>query len=274
MLVAVCFFGLTRSLRHTLPSIRRNIFAPLAQAGFSYDVFLHTYNLTQLTNRRAREFDCELDPEEWRLLEPLRYIIDNQKEFDAAHHETAQRLKLYGDAWRDDYVSFHNLLRQLNSLKRVTELWQGGAYDVILYLRPDLDYHDSLDVALIQSLGQRRDEGIIVTAEWQQWRGLNDRFAYCTPSAAQRYGNRMDECEGFCTADGAEGQKLHSERLLAYAMRNVQLEFTSSRATRVRANGRRRKENFRPERSRAKRTKKVISINANNASATSISCLP
>ena len=41
--VAICFFGLTRSLKHTIDSINTNIFQPLKNSNIEYDVFLHTY---------------------------------------------------------------------------------------------------------------------------------------------------------------------------------------------------------------------------------------
>ena len=46
--VAVCFYGLTRSLRWTLPSIRRRLFEVLRQEGMEVDVFVHTYHLLEV----------------------------------------------------------------------------------------------------------------------------------------------------------------------------------------------------------------------------------
>ena len=44
--IAVCFFGLTRSLKHTIDSIKKNIFHPLQKNNINYDIYLHTYILT------------------------------------------------------------------------------------------------------------------------------------------------------------------------------------------------------------------------------------
>lgn len=46
--VAVCFFGLTRSLRWTLPSVEKRLFDVLRQEGHTYDVFLHTYDVMEV----------------------------------------------------------------------------------------------------------------------------------------------------------------------------------------------------------------------------------
>jgi hypothetical protein len=55
MRVAICFFGLTRSLTWTVDSIRDHILGPLTDKGVSYDLFLHTYRLNTLENPRANE---------------------------------------------------------------------------------------------------------------------------------------------------------------------------------------------------------------------------
>lgn len=79
--VALCFFGLTRSLNHTLPSIQENMIGKLKEEGYEVDVFLHTYNdVTHLTNGRTGE-DDDLDTEQWHMLEPYDYSLTSQDEF-------------------------------------------------------------------------------------------------------------------------------------------------------------------------------------------------
>jgi len=46
--VAVCFFGLTRSLRWTLPSLQRRLLGALEEAGMEVDVFVHTFSLEEV----------------------------------------------------------------------------------------------------------------------------------------------------------------------------------------------------------------------------------
>lgn len=75
--VALAFYGLTRSLHYTIDSIRDNIFAPLKEAGYEYDVFLHTYDLARLEGRRSRE-SAVLNTTEWRLLQPDYVEVANQ----------------------------------------------------------------------------------------------------------------------------------------------------------------------------------------------------
>lgn len=79
--VALCFFGLTRSLNHTLASINENVIDQLKAAGYEVDVFLHTYNdVTHLTNGRTGE-DDDLDTDQWHMLEPYDHILTSQDDF-------------------------------------------------------------------------------------------------------------------------------------------------------------------------------------------------
>ena len=76
--VALAFYGLTRSLHHTLDSIHRNVFDPIRAAGHTFDVYVHTYSLTELTNERSHEVGVTLNATEYKLLEPYAYKVDSQ----------------------------------------------------------------------------------------------------------------------------------------------------------------------------------------------------
>ena len=44
MRVAVCFWGLLRTLLYTGDSIQRHVYEPLAAAGFNVSTFVHTFD--------------------------------------------------------------------------------------------------------------------------------------------------------------------------------------------------------------------------------------
>ena len=69
--VAVCFWGVNRSLNRTLASIERHVFKPLEDDGFEIDVFFHTYTMKRVTSPWAQEFNAEPDGplQEFTLLE-------------------------------------------------------------------------------------------------------------------------------------------------------------------------------------------------------------
>ena len=75
--VALAFYGLTRSLKYTIDSIKLNVMDQLKEAGYEYDVYLHTYDLKSLSNIRSGETGA-LNTTEWKLLTPDYVQIDDQ----------------------------------------------------------------------------------------------------------------------------------------------------------------------------------------------------
>jgi len=100
-LVAICFTGLTRSLRnYTHESIRNYLFKRLTQQNFSYHVFVHTYLVDFIKNPRAGEINVPMDRSEWTLLEPVRFEVENQSQVDL--NLNYEEVKRYGNLWNDD----------------------------------------------------------------------------------------------------------------------------------------------------------------------------
>ena len=247
MKVAICFYGICRSLQYTMPSITRHILNILKKRNIDYRIFCHTYNISNINNSRSGEADV--------------YQIDSQEVFDQEFSDKFLEIKKYGDAWNTNFENTLNLIRQLNSLKIVTKLWQDddNEYNACLYLRPDLEYLDPININIIEQLISKT----IYTPSWHQY-PLNDRFAYGTPEAMAVYGNRMDDMLEFCTEPidnilpacmkyipqklwhNKQTRPLHSESLLLYTLNknNVRRMLMPQRAVRVRANGEKKIKDF------------------------------
>jgi hypothetical protein len=238
--VAVVFFGITRALRLTLPSITANLIGPARAVAQEVRLFGHFFTQTAIQNPRSGE-EGQLDPEEYRLLQ-----LD-QVELEAA----GACLDLYpmaemqakGDIWGDDFASFRNLVHQLHSLKRATLLAEAFGPDVVVFARPDLLYHDSAAEHL-DMLG-RAHRSFVLVPDWSQWFGHNDRFALVKGAeAVAAYGKRADRMGEYC----ARGKRLHSERFVKYALGGQRVRTMHMRASRVRANGLQVLEDFTPGR--------------------------
>ena len=188
--IGICFFGLTRSLKHTYPSIKKNIFDVLEKHNIGYDVFLHTYDLKGLTNKRSGEICCPLDTDEWKLLNPIAHKITNQEAFDKSFNW--EMLFKHGDIWKDGRNSLKNAIRQLNSLKEVTSLWiERDVYDFYIYIRPDLYYVNELIIN--EFIEHIHLNNILVIPYWGNYRGgFNDRIAFGSYHVMKKYGNRID----------------------------------------------------------------------------------
>lgn len=234
MHIAICFFGLTRSLKYTIESIKQNIFEVLYSNGITYTKFLHTYDLDELTNKRSNENKCKLEKDEYKLLDCENVIITNQELF--LKNLDFNTYKKNGDPWYDNYKSLQNLLCQLNSLNEVTKLWQENdkTYDLILYIRPDLKYNKLSVEDLIQSYQEKK----VLTPSFHMGvcnENLNDRFAIGPPAYMMVYGSRLSFAKEY-----AEKQSLHSESFLKYVLNKNNIRYESTftlMGKRVRANG-------------------------------------
>lgn len=204
-MVVICHYGITRGLDRTIASIRKNVAWPGAET------HVHVYDQPQTHNPAL------LLPDQLECEQPGHCL--NRWDFD--------RIAGYGDRWGNDYRSLRNLIHQLHSLHRVTP----DDTDVVVFARPDLIYHDSLAPIIREALSDPRPR--IYLPRWQSWGGMNDRFAIAVGSAAQTYGRRIEAVHDFCAGNGP----LHSEKLLAFVLRNIEVIPIPHRASRVRPNG-------------------------------------
>lgn len=240
-MIAICFFGLTRSLSYTIQSIRQHIYQVLHTHGIRYKTYLHTYNKTSITNRRSKEMNCKLHPEEYSLLAPDVYLITNQDDYlESMDPNLFHLIQKQGDAWNDNFMSVRNLLCQLNSLKLVTSLWQNEShqFDAVLYVRPDLLYNGGFCVEkhLHELLSTNTS---IMTPNYHTCGGFNDRIALGTPDTMQLYGNRIHFLLEYLKEN--HHSSLHSETFLKYVVTQKSVLQHSNTLSlwgkRIRANG-------------------------------------
>lgn len=72
--VALCFYGVTRSLRFTLPSIKSRLIDVMRGGGLEVDVFVHTYDMLKYVNPRDGKGTFEYHPfrEDFKALNATR----------------------------------------------------------------------------------------------------------------------------------------------------------------------------------------------------------
>ncbi|KAG8457519.1 hypothetical protein KFE25_004155 [Diacronema lutheri] len=228
--VALCFYGLNRSLRHTIGSIRAHVFAPLRAACAAWEVYVHTYSETTVTSAHAHEYNVSIGgaAEMVALLRPRRHAVTAQADADRL---LDMRVYAHAGLAYAEPVQ-RNLLRQLYSLQLVTALWTPAAarYRAVGYLRPDLRFVAPIDARAM--LRARDDE--IYTPFWHRHLGENDRLAFGGARAAAAWGNRL-----FDAAEYTRARPLNSEAFLAWviAQRGLVQRLTGMVGMRVRATG-------------------------------------
>jgi hypothetical protein len=228
--IAVCFYGLCRSTNYTIDSINKYIFDALKQLKFTYDIYLHTYNVTTpYTNIRNNEENIILDNDLYKLIKPDVYKIDNQDEIKKTIDFTKYRSN--GDPWLNDFKSLDNLILGLNSLNQVTQLWKASnkIYDYIIYLRPDVNFLSPLKLSLFLDLNNTN----IALPNFDEY-PINDRFAIGKPNVMLLYGERY-----LHAFDYSLNNKLHAETYLKYILNKNKIDIIKIKFNfhRIRANG-------------------------------------
>lgn len=229
--IAICFFGITRAIEHTVPSIEQRIFKPARRAG-EVRVYAHLFQQDTIVNPRSGE-QGQLDPDAHKML-PTDWI-ELEKPDICLTANNYDALQAFGDFWDDDFKSVRNLIHQLHSLNTVTMQVLADGYDVVIFARPDLKYHDSIWYALHKAM--RSPGPAVWLPSWQSWMGVNDRFAICKGRAAiEAYGQRGTAAVAFCEAHQSP---LHSEQLLAWRLEKagVALHDIDVCASRIRIDG-------------------------------------
>ena len=198
-------------------SIDKNVLEPARSLG-DVRVFAHFFDQERIENTRSRE-SAVLDRDEHRLLGANS--LELEKPDACLMQHDFEKLKEFGDTRRDGFRSLRNLVHALHSLL----------------------YHDSLE-AYVADAANAPDPCIYIP-DWQHWRGgYNDRFAICTsPQSALAYGTRVDRMLDFCSHFR---EAVHSESLNRFVLENegIEVRFMDARASRVRADGRIKKERF------------------------------
>lgn len=241
--IALCFYGVNRSLSITHASIKERVISPWCELGQVdvYGSFMHTE--AGLVNRRSGELGVHLERDSVALLPFDGLLFVDQDRFD---QEVGLSRLLEGvpDYYGDSHSSTRNIFRSLYALRQSYQMAAARhRYDCVLFLRADLFYIDRFDAAgMLQKLSL--DSRRVLTPVWQQWGGLNDRLAVCTPAAAEVFAERVEQILDFCRSTR---EPIQAERLLLwFCLRNgIHFDrFIDERAVRVRATGVFREEQF------------------------------
>jgi len=235
--VAICFFGLTRSLKFTLGSIEKNIFEPLKLHGIRYYTFLHTYKMNgSYSNPRAGEKDLILDANEYKLLEPSYHMVESKEAISKKLQ--LEKYRTHGNPWKHekdavkgDFSTLDNHILYLWSLKQLTTMWSNAKrkYSHIIYCRPDVLYQVPLDISWFSFTSTK-----ICIPNFGLCGNVNDRFALGRPEQMIRYGNRFNDALAY-----SKKHPLASEAYLIATMREhkIKYEHVNFFFIRVRANG-------------------------------------
>jgi hypothetical protein len=273
MKVCICFFGLVhRSLKYTIDSINKNIFKVLNDNNIEYDIYLHTYDTSSALAYRGNEINVPINLNDIKLLNATCIEIDNEDEFNRTFDFDSfiNSTEFTGFSTDNNYNIHRNLIRELNSHNKVTQLWKNKNhnYDFAIYLRADLLYVTKLPIQyIIENINQfnwkyyidkyedlqkanidtedkafqhwnifGRDEGRlhannIFTVPWGKHTGLNDFIAIGNIDSIIKWAERINDLKYYKQLFNSEAFVYHVAN--RYNIYNIDLPMLINR---VRAN--------------------------------------
>ena len=221
---AIVYFGLTRSTKKVYESHINNVFNVLKKNGLSYKTFMHTWK-TKDNKQRIWEniIPQEIDYEEYKLLTPDFYKIENQWEFienlnmdDFFYKDVYNTIgHAVNGEWLPGLICNH--LCALESKKRGLEMVEHFITDNykfknIMFIRPDVFIHNELP--LYQILPNS-----VNIPNKEHHEGLNDRFAIVNYENAIIYGKRINEIIEYRKNNG----RIVSEKYVKYILTKYNL---------------------------------------------------
>lgn len=232
MKVALCFWGLTRSLKYTIDSIKKNILQPLDDGDIEYKIFVHTFSFkSKYHNPRADEHNLTLDFNEYTLLNPDFIEIEDQ---DQVKKEiNIRQYRSQPDPWNSKYICLDNFICAMYSKRQLGIMVNDSNidFDYVIYLRPDLHYITPFDIRYFSITNKYN----VCTPNFHLFPKLNDRFCILHASNLDKYSGMFNYMYEYSRI-----HPLHSERFQYYIMTQQfkwSVRYIPVQFNRVRANG-------------------------------------
>lgn len=230
MKIALCFFGITRSLKYNIKSIEKKIFDELKREKIDFEIYLHTYKHNNYVNKRTEENCDNVDNEEYNLLNPKYLQIDNQDEIKQSLD--LEKYRTHDDPWKTNYNSVDNFILAQYSKLQINNMIQTNKkiYDFIIYLRPDVYYMDTFNTDFLKNVC----DNAICCPDFHLYSDLNDRFGITNMKTYLIYGNIFQ-----FLYDYSKKEKLHSETIISSILKenNIDIVTISFHFLRIRIDG-------------------------------------
>lgn len=212
MTIALLFFGISRCLKHTYPTIKKYIFDELDKNNIKYDIYFHTYLIDGMYNNKwSKEINVTYDNEDYKILKAHYVMTENQDEI-----KLMLNLKEYhenGDPWHSGFDALNNYILGCYSRYQVYNMMKKSdkKYKYVIFIRPDQTYKNPLPVNLFHLCDE--NENNILVPNFALYPDMNDRFSITCMHKAHVIGelflNMKQDSKVF---------NMHSERYLYFRL--------------------------------------------------------
>lgn len=107
--IAICFWGLLRSLEYTIPSIKAHVLNIITRESIKTDIYIHTYRSHTYFKRDLNESG---NYNVISSMKPFKFIVENQSVVDASINFSLFATK--GDPWNNNLRSLKNSIRGIS----------------------------------------------------------------------------------------------------------------------------------------------------------------
>jgi hypothetical protein len=196
--IAICYWGLTRSLSKIYKSHIDNIYNALREYGYDYDTYMHTWYSSTNSYYVWEKKDKNGSIDDYKYINPTYYMTEDQDiflnninfsdYFDEQHYNKYGADRFQNPEWYPYLI--RNAICGAQSQKRVTQMVvdTGIKYDYVMYVRPDTIIKNK-----IPNIFNIIKDGTLVVPEMNSFNGINDQFAILSFNDFTKYGNRFDE---------------------------------------------------------------------------------
>ena len=227
--IALCFWGLTRSLRRTHTNIKEKILKVLENNNFEYTIFMHTFKLDKINAKRSNENNIDLEFDEYKLLNPDYFEYDKQNEI--LNKLKVKQYRSKPDHWRTNYQNTDFFILSMYSKMRVTELVKKSELDFnyVVFLRPDINYLHNFPINLLDKI----NDNTCLIPNFHLDKGVNDRFYISNKDNALKFGYSFEHL-----LDYSKKKILNSEHFCRFILDKYKIKFINInfKFQRVRAN--------------------------------------
>jgi hypothetical protein len=222
MKIAIGFFGITRSLKYTIKSIEQNILNIFKNNNIDYDIFIHTYELSNYKNIRTEEViqDSDIDNEEYKLLNANFIQIDNQE--NVKDLIDLKKYRTHKDPWNTNYNAVDFFILAQYSKLQLTNMIDNQMnnanfkYDYVLFMRPDCMYVHKFPINILKHV--KKNNIVIPNFHTHGPHRFNDRFSITNMKSYKIYGEIFKRLFYL-----SKKQPLHSETIIGQIVKNNNL---------------------------------------------------
>jgi hypothetical protein len=224
---AIVYWGLTRSVVNTHASHTKYVFDILKKHNLTYKIFMHTWKTKDDTQFVWESISHKkIDYQEYKLLHPNIYTLDDQDEFlkgidmdNYFYKDVWEKKGHSGDGeWLPQLVTNH--ICALESQKRGFAMVEqcflnGEQFKRIMFIRPDVKILNELPIQEIISTND-----MIHIPNHNHGEGMNDQFAITNYTNAKIYSNRINEIAEFRKTNG----RIVSEKYVKYILSKYNIQ--------------------------------------------------